>query len=48
MQVIHKDKNEGSTTRGTDPIGAVLCARKISRCMEGKCVGRIEDGGTGI
>jgi len=40
MQVVYKDEDEGSTTRGTGPMGAVLCTRRVSRCVEGKCVGR--------
>ena len=40
MQVVHKDEDERSTTGGTGPMGAVLCARRVSRCVEGKCVGR--------
>ena len=40
MQVVHKNEDKGSTTRGTGPMGAVLCARRISRCVEGKCVRR--------
>ena len=40
MQVIHKDEDEGSTTRGTGPMGAALYARRVSRCVEEKYVGR--------
>ena len=48
MQVIHKDEDERSTTRGTGPMGAVLCVRRISRCVEGKYVGRTRSRGTRI
>ena len=40
MQVIHKDEDEGSTTRGTGPMGAALYARRVSRYVEEKYVGR--------
>ena len=40
MQVVHKDKDEESTTRGTGPIGAVLCTRRVSRCVKGKHIRR--------
>ena len=48
MQVVHKDKDEGGTTRGTDPIDIVLCARRVSRHIEEKCVGKTGSGGTRI
>ena len=41
MQVIHKDEDEGGITRGTGSIGAVLCTRRVSKCVERKCVERI-------
>ena len=35
---MYKDK--GSSSRGTDPMGAVVCAGRISEHLEGECVGR--------
>ena len=48
MQVIRKNEDEGSTTRGTGPMGAVLCVRRISRCVEEKYFGRTRSRGTRI
>ena len=48
MQVVHKDKDEGDIIRGTGPIDAVLYARRVSRCVEGKCVGKTRGRGTRI
>ena len=48
MQVVYKDEDEGGTTRGTGPMGAVLHARRVSRCVEGKYVGRTGGRGTRI
>jgi len=31
---------KGGTTRGTGPMGTVIHARRVSRCVEGKYVGR--------
>ena len=41
MQVIHKDEDERGATRETGLMGAVLCARRVSRHVKRKCVGRI-------
>ena len=48
MQVVHKDKDERGITRGTGPMDAVLYARRVSRCVERKCVGRTRGRGTRI
>ena len=40
MQVVHKDEDEGGTTIGIGPMGAILCARRVSRYVEEKCIGR--------
>ena len=48
MQVVHKDENKRGTTRETDLMGAVLHARRVSRYVEGKCVGRTGSRGTRI
>ena len=48
MQVIYYDKDEGSTIGRTGLIGAVLCARRSSKHVEGKCVGRTRGRGTEI
>ena len=46
MQVVYKDEDKRSTIRRTGPMSAVLCTRRISRRMEGKCVGRTRSRGT--
>ena len=48
MQVIYYNEDEGSTIGRTSLIGAVLCARRSSRHVERKCVGRIRGRGTEI
>ena len=48
MQVVHKDEDKGGTTRGTGSIGIVLHVRRVSRCVEGKYVGRTRSRGTRI
>ena len=48
MKIVHKDENERDTTREAGPIGAVLYTKRISRYVEGKCVGRIRGRRTGI
>ena len=41
MQVVYKDKDEEGATRGIGSMSAVLCARRVSRCVERKCIKRI-------
>ena len=36
MQVIHKNEDERSNSGGADTMGIIICARRISRCLEGK------------
>ena len=48
MQVIWKSKNKRDTIRGTDPMGAVLYAGRVSGHMKRKCVQRTKGGGTRI
>ena len=36
MQVIFKNENEKSCSGGVDLVDFVLCARRISRYVEGK------------
>ena len=40
MQVIHKDKDKKSSSRGTDLINLVIYVERISRCVERKYAGR--------
>ena len=48
MQVVYKDEDEGGTTRRIGPVDAVLCARRVSKCVERKCVRRTGSRGTRI
>ena len=48
MQVIHKDQDERGITRETGLMDAVLYARRVSKCVEGKYVGRTRGRGTRI
>ena len=36
MQVVHKDKDEGGSSRGADSVGTIICARRISKHLEGE------------
>jgi len=38
-KLYRKTKMRGGASGGTDSVGAVACARRSSRCVEGKCVG---------
>ena len=40
MQTIHKDENEGGGSKRTDPVGTIICARRVSGHLEGECLGR--------
>ena len=39
MQVVHKDKDEGSGSKGVDSAGIIICARRIGKHLEGECLG---------
>ena len=45
MQAVYMHEDEGSSSGGTDPMGAVICAVGISRYLEEEHVGR-SGGGT--
>ena len=47
MQIIHKNKNERSTSRETDSIN-IIYAEKIGRHLEGKHVGEFRSRSVGI
>ena len=34
VQAVHTHEDEGSSSERTDPIGAVLCAGRVSRYLE--------------
>ena len=48
MQVVFEDEDEGSSTRRTNPVDFVICIRRVSRCLEGKCIGRFGRRNIGI
>ena len=39
MQAIHTNEDERGTSGRTNSIGIVICAGRISGCLEGKCNG---------
>ena len=41
MQTIYKDEDEGGGSRRTDLVGIIIYTRKISRCLEGECLGGV-------
>ena len=36
MQAVYMHEDEGSDSRRTDPISAVICAERVSRHLEGE------------
>jgi len=36
MQVIYKDEDEGRSSREANIVDIFICAREISRCIEGE------------
>ena len=48
MQVVFEDEDEGSPTGRTNLVDFVICTRRVSRCLEEKCVGRFERRNIGI
>ena len=42
MQVIFKNENKRSCSKGVDSVDFVLCTRRISRYVEGKYFERSE------
>ena len=40
MQTIYKDENEGGGSRRTNPVGTIICARRVSRHLEEEYLGR--------
>ena len=41
MQTILKDKDKRGGSRRVDPVGAIICIRRISRHLKGECLGRV-------
>ena len=39
MQIIYKNENERGGSGRTDLIGVVICAERISKCLEGEYIG---------
>jgi len=48
MQIVFEDKDEENNSRRTSSMGPLIYARRISRCIEGKCNKRIRDRRNGI
>jgi len=48
MQVVFEDKNKRGPTGRTNLVDFVICTRRVSRCLEEKCVGRFGRMNTGI
>jgi len=48
MQAIYQNEVEREHGGRTDTMGVDICARRISRCVEGECDGGIRSGGGGI
>ena len=48
MQVIHKNKDEESSSKRANPVGVVICVRRISRYLEREYIGRVGDRGSRI
>ena len=48
MQVVFKNENEKSSSKGTNSVGAVLYTKKISRCLEEKYFGRFRSRKFGV
>ena len=46
MQIILKDEDEGNISRRTNSINLVICAERVSGCLERELVGifEIEEG----
>jgi len=40
MQTIYKDEDEESGSRRTDRVGTIICARRVSKHLEGEHLGR--------
>ena len=43
MQIIFKDENERSSSRGTNIMDIIICVGRISRFMKGELVGRFRN-----
>jgi len=48
MQTIYKDENERGSSRKTDSVGVIICARRVSRHLEEECPGGFGRRGIGI
>ena len=42
MQVIYKNKDEGSNSTGADSVGVILCAERFSRCIKREYIGGLK------
>ena len=40
MQAVYTNENKRNTSRRTNPVGIVICARRSSRCVEGEYIRR--------
>ena len=41
MQVILENENEGDISERTSIVGVIICAGRVSRCVEGECNGGV-------
>ena len=41
MQTILKDEDKRGGNRRVDPVGAIICTRKISRYLKGEYLGGV-------
>ena len=48
MQIVFEDKDEGNNSRRTSSMGPLICAERISRCIEGECNKGIRNRRNGI
>ena len=41
MQAILEDEDEGNISGRASVVGAIVCAGRVSRCVEGECNGGV-------
>jgi len=48
MQAIFKDEDEGNISGRASAVGAIICAGRVGRCVEGECNGGVRIRRNGI
>jgi len=48
MQIVYKDEDEKDGSRGASLVGTIICAGRISRHLEGECLGEFGGGETRV